>query len=240
MRLQKYLITEIFDSDVEVTVQREKSIFHEYVYEIGGIPYIFAANKEKDIWNIVFYAKINGKNKVNVTNTGNPAQVFAAALKSINIFLNKVKPDRFAFTAKEVSRQRLYDRISNATDRYMPGYDLVSIEDKKKKKEYTFEKKGMKPKVSIEYSVKGIPVMKFPKYTISLSGNGNEYKWIHIKSGKGKDMVGLDFKGVKKDTMPVKVKNRVKKVFANYDKGGYVDKADTDNIYNDLKLILGQ
>jgi hypothetical protein len=238
MRLLNYL-NEIFDTDVEVTVQREKSTFHEYVYEIDGIPYIFAATKEKnDIWDIVFYAKIGGKTKVNVTNTGNAPSVFAAAIKSINIFLNKVKPDRFAFTAKEISRQKLYDRISKATDRYMPGYDLVKVGEKKKRKEYSFEKRGLTPKTSLEYTSKGIPVMKFPEYTISLSGKDNKYNWVHIKSSKSKDMVSLDFKGVKRDTMPTKIKNKVKKIFANYDKDGYVDKGDIQHIYNDLKLVI--
>jgi len=238
VRLQNYL-NEIFDTDVEIQVQRERGDFHEYLYEIDGVPYTFTAVKDKDTWEISFYAKIGGKVKVNVTNTGNAGKVFAAALKSINMFISKVQPDTFFFTAKGVSRQKLYDRISKATERYMSGYVPVMIKDSKKKKEYHFEKKGLTPKTELTYSAKGIPVMTFPNYTISLSGDGDKYKWIHIKSGKGTDMVGLDFNGVKRDTMPTKLKNRMKKMFAPYSKEGYVKKGDIQHIYDDLKLILG-
>ena len=243
-RLQQYLINEVFDTEVPITILRERSDWHEYSFTIDGILHKFEAILTGDSWEVLFGpAKKEGGVDISITGTGNQNQVFAAALKSLKMFTQKVKPDTFIFSAKEASRKKLYDRIAKLMQRFVKGYELVkNTGNKDGKKEYHFEQEGLSSKTSIEFSPKGNPVIRLGKYVISLVNTGkkalNKWNWVSVTSEGGKDMVPISMKGLKKNVMPIKLKNKTKKVFNKYEQEGYIDKTDLNSLYKDLSGLV--
>jgi len=120
MRLQQY-INELFDTDVLVNISKTAPELHIYRFGIDKIPYRFEAIFDEDEgWQIFFGIEKGKKIDMNISGTGNQNKVFAAVLKCLKIFLNKVKPDTIFFTAKEPSRQKLYDRMSKVLTKMFP------------------------------------------------------------------------------------------------------------------------
>jgi hypothetical protein len=121
MRLKQYIVNELFDTDVLINTSMKRYDKHLYRFGIDGLQYRFDAIFDEDEgWQIFFGIEKGKKMDVSITNTGNQNKVFAAVLKCLKIFLNKVKPDRIFFTAKEPSRQKLYDRMSKLLTKMFP------------------------------------------------------------------------------------------------------------------------
>lgn len=77
-----------------------------------GKQYIIRMIKSSDMpWEITFELVMGNKKSQDITGTGNAAQVFATVLSGIKQWMDKVKPDAFALSAREPSRQSLYRKM---------------------------------------------------------------------------------------------------------------------------------
>lgn len=77
-----------------------------------GKQYIIRMIKGPDMpWEVTFELVIGNKRSQDITGTGNAAQVFSTVLSGIKQWLDRMKPDAFALSAREPSRQSLYRRM---------------------------------------------------------------------------------------------------------------------------------
>lgn len=77
-----------------------------------GKQYIIRMIKGPDMpWEVTFELVMGNKRSQDITGTGNAAQVFSTVLSGIKQWLDRVKPDAFALSAREPSRQSLYRRM---------------------------------------------------------------------------------------------------------------------------------
>lgn len=77
-----------------------------------GKQYIIRMIKGPDMpWEVTFELVVGNKRSQDITGTGNAAQVFSTVLSGIQQWLDRVKPDAFALSAREPSRQSLYRRM---------------------------------------------------------------------------------------------------------------------------------
>jgi len=89
------------------------------------------------VWDFDFNQS-GGSTKI-TGDSGSPFRIFATVLDIFDDFMKKVKPNMFGFSAKEKSRQRLYDRFSKTiTKKYK--YDITFRMDSGDK-EYIFTKR---------------------------------------------------------------------------------------------------
>jgi hypothetical protein len=119
MRLQQY-ITELFDTKVDIKVEKQTMSADIYTFVIDDIEYSFHARNEKGTWEIAF-SQYEG---IGITGSGNAPQVFAAISKCLDMFLKKYKPMEFWFSAKEPSRRKLYKRFAKLITRKYRAYDF--------------------------------------------------------------------------------------------------------------------
>lgn len=141
-RLQSY-INEIFDTNVEIDILKSSSKQHIYAFEIGyeEYQYKFDATKQlDDKWEILFGMGDSSYLEMGITGTGSTVQVFAAVAKCMDIFLKKVKPKKFVFSAKEDSRKKLYLRMSKILTRKYP-YTFTTGGESGSDQEFIFTRK---------------------------------------------------------------------------------------------------
>jgi len=78
----------------------------------SGKRYIIRMIKDSDMpWEVTFELVVGNKRSQDITGTGNAAQVFSTVLSGIRQWLDRVKPDAFALSAREPNRQSLYRRM---------------------------------------------------------------------------------------------------------------------------------
>jgi hypothetical protein len=98
--------------------------------------------------------------------------------------------------------------------------------------------------MSLTYSSKGTPVMNFGQYQLTFtntSGGPNDtWKWITVSKGGLKDVVRTSLDGLKVKIVPLKTRNRMKKVISKYAADGFIHKENLENIHNDLQTVLGE
>jgi len=138
MRLQQY-INELFDTKVDIKVKWQDSYSVRYIFTINDKEYMFNAvnDDQKGVWEILFALKgVEGGSEI--TNTGNATQVFAAVSKCMDMFMKKVKPDAFYFSAKEPSRIKLYKRFSKLFIKKHKNYEVKIYKDKHGNDEFLF------------------------------------------------------------------------------------------------------
>lgn len=82
------------------------------VFDTNPKKYVLNMIKDDHMpWEVTFDL-IQGKRKTQeITATGSAAKVFSTVLDGIKQWLNQVKPDAFALSAREPSRQSLYRRL---------------------------------------------------------------------------------------------------------------------------------
>ena len=84
------------------------------VFNVQGKKYIIQMMKEPQMpWEVKFELVAGKSRTQEITGTGDAALVFSTVLSGIQQWLNKVKPDAFAISAREPSRQSLYRRMLN-------------------------------------------------------------------------------------------------------------------------------
>ena len=140
MRLKQY-INELFDTKVDIKVDWQDTSSLRYVFTINDNEYFFTADtyKQKEAWEIWFALKgVEGGSEI--TNTGNATQVFAAVSKCMDMFMKKVKPDAFYFSAKEPSRIKLYKRFSKLFIKKHKKYEVKIYKDQHGNDEFLFMK----------------------------------------------------------------------------------------------------
>jgi len=120
MKFKQY-INELFDTKVDVEVVKERPNHCIYSFTIKGLKYKFSGEFMRDMnnigeWQLMFVSDMG----LGITGSGNALQVFAAVGKCIDMFLKKYKPERFAFTAKEESRKKLYLKMSKLITKKYP------------------------------------------------------------------------------------------------------------------------
>jgi len=97
---------------------------------------------------------------------------------------------------------------------------------------------------SITYSSKGTPVMKLGEYQVSFINTDNKsmdkWKWVMISKGGLKDIVPINLEKLKTKIVPLKVRNRLKKVLSKYGKDGFIHKNNLETIHSELQTILGE
>jgi hypothetical protein len=122
MRLQHYLINELFDTDVPIKIEKESKDVCSYYFDIEDIPYNFLALKNAvgEKWSVAFFQATDKIGTSDITGVGNAPQVFSAVKKCFEKFTKKSKPQMFMFSAKEPSRKKLYDRMAKLVPKFIP------------------------------------------------------------------------------------------------------------------------
>lgn len=111
----KRMINELMDSSADYTVTLKKSNIFTASFMIGDEEVDFLAKLDKDpllsddfentdVWLISFARD----NEYKVTGHGEQYLIFGTVAKIFEEFIKEYKPDKFEFTAKEKSRQKLY------------------------------------------------------------------------------------------------------------------------------------
>lgn len=81
-----------------------------------NIDYVIYIENNYSEWEVIF--KINSitalrmdKSPIGILNTGDAFRIFATVLNFIQKFIEKIKPTRIVFSAKEPSRKKLYSAL---------------------------------------------------------------------------------------------------------------------------------
>ncbi len=85
--------------------------------------------------------------------------------------------------------------------------------------------------------------MDFGKYKVMLvntDATKDKFKWFSIAKGTDRDMVPMTLDKLKTSILPLKERNKLKKVLSKYAKDGYILKSDVERLYNDMQMILGE
>ena len=110
MKFYIYL-NELFDTKVEIKFYEYGNLC-TYAFKINNKWYEVSI-KETDIgaWSIAFSDEL-GSMEITGKGDSDTFKIFAGVIKSIKIFIKNKKPKIIYFTAKEVSRKKLYDRFA--------------------------------------------------------------------------------------------------------------------------------
>jgi hypothetical protein len=124
MRFKDY-ITEVFDTEVNITkIKKSKNEWTAW-FEIDGKEFEFIAYSEiPDRWLINFY---DSSGETEITGKGDQFKVYSSVIQIIKKFIKDVKPKVFVFPAKERSRIKLYDKLSQMIAKQSP-YKLLNRE----------------------------------------------------------------------------------------------------------------
>jgi hypothetical protein len=155
MRLQQYMITELFDTKVPIKLkERDKNPFGEtYYYEflIDDYKYTFIGeffkypDKEEYKESSVLTVEFHQAGFYEITDAGDAFKVFSAVKSCLMDLLKKLpeKPDSISFsgTDSEPSRIKLYDRFAKVIPRILKGYKFIGKEHELDGKSYKFRSK---------------------------------------------------------------------------------------------------
>jgi hypothetical protein len=140
-------LQEVLNKPVSYRWRQQSSDNWAGSFEIDNNEYIWEAESGRDLhsFEIVFAMKSNNSKsgasnyRDDVTKSGNEFKVFATVAKMTDDFIKKEDPKKFSFTAKEKSRQKLYNRFAKQLA-YKYGYEYSGIAAGSKI-EYTFSKR---------------------------------------------------------------------------------------------------
>lgn len=108
----KEWLNESFNAPSPIKWAKATPMDWEGVFKIRDKKYIIRMMKEPQMpWEIKFELVAGKSRTQEITGTGDAAQVFSTVLNGIQQWLNKVKPDAFALSAREPNRQSLYRRM---------------------------------------------------------------------------------------------------------------------------------
>lgn len=96
-------------------VREDEKFYMVAMFQLeNGLQYEVAFYIESDdvTWELMFNQISTGKIKSDITGTGGEFQVFATVKAIVEDFINKVNPQAIAFSAKEKSRVKLYDKFA--------------------------------------------------------------------------------------------------------------------------------
>jgi hypothetical protein len=154
MRLQQYMITELFDTKVPIKFVGKdggiSEIGYEYAFDVDNEKYRFRGffshfSEHGSILSIEF-DKDGSYEMTNVSGTGDTLKVFSAVKLCLLDLMKrlKTKPDTITFDAdvSEPSRVRLYDRFMKMIPRVLKGYKFDKKITTGTEKDYYFKKKG--------------------------------------------------------------------------------------------------
>ena len=147
MRLQQY-ITEIFDSKGIKVKKKEESMgtviymveFDDFRYYVNfGIDPEDIGTEDEGTYNIVFDSMSNRGPHDDIMDigTGNALKVFSGVIKALRMFIREYKPERISFSAKQKSRQKLYDRFVKMVEKESK-FKLLKTYMKHGRKNYLF------------------------------------------------------------------------------------------------------
>jgi hypothetical protein len=88
---------------------------------VDGIEYTFIASDPPE-WEVVF--ELTTGRRKDIVGGKDPFRVFSGVLACLEMFIGLYSPDVFAFSAKEPSRVKLYDRLAG-TIKKRHGYGLA-------------------------------------------------------------------------------------------------------------------
>jgi hypothetical protein len=97
--------------------------------------------------------------------------------------------------------------------------------------------------MSITYSSKGTPVLSLGSYTFTFTNTDSSkdsWKWIIVAKGGDRDMVPLSLDKLKTKIVPVKTRNKLKKVLSKYNKDGRIHRSDIESLHSDLQTVIGE
>lgn len=98
--------------------------------------------------------------------------------------------------------------------------------------------------MSLTYSSKGTPIMVFGKFQLTFTNTKSsegKWQWITVSNGNLKDIVKPTLDSLKVKVMPLKMRNRARKVLSKYVRDdGFIYKEDLENIHKDLQALLGE
>ncbi len=126
-------LQEVLSNPVPITWKEKSNEQWRATFIIDKIPYEAKMSnftdideEDQDEWEVEFYIdfqwarKNQMKTAQGISKTGNQFQILATVVKAFDEFLKKQKPFAFAFSAKEKSRQRLYDRFAKIIPKKYP------------------------------------------------------------------------------------------------------------------------
>jgi hypothetical protein len=160
MRLQQYMITELFDTKVPIKLvdknERKENSVYAYEFKVDDLAYSFTGELyhdrngvegEVNILDLEF--ALGGyfdRNDYEITGTGNALKVFSGVkLCVLDLFKQlKIEPDIITFAAddNEPSRVKLYDRFMKALPKLLKGYKFDRNVKGRFNKNYKFKRKG--------------------------------------------------------------------------------------------------
>lgn len=141
-------LQEIFNKPTKYNWSYKSRDNWEGLFAVGEVEYVVEIELEhedetnKEVWQMIFGVKGSKthQQRVGITGTGNEFQVFATVGKMFDDFVKSIKPTRVEFTAKEKSRQKLYDRfIRIAAKKY--NFDVSTGKDSYGNRLYRMDKK---------------------------------------------------------------------------------------------------
>lgn len=117
-------LQEVFDSKPApikwITISKRKWVGK---FEIGDIPYRLFFAGEQGTWELTFSIdkegklspelkdKVKGTKNFGIVGTGNQGKVFSTVLAALKELIKKVNPSVIQFSADEISRMKLYNRM---------------------------------------------------------------------------------------------------------------------------------
>lgn len=127
---------ELFDKPVPFYIRRNEDSRFEATFTVGDINYLFSAvwmdskyfgdQITEDFYNVEFIAegsRVSDKpsDTYGISGTGHQFTVFATVAVLLDNLIRSNEPSAFAFTAKEPSRQRLYDTFAKKIESHYKG-----------------------------------------------------------------------------------------------------------------------
>lgn len=116
------LLIEVYDAPGDWKMIQNNHEYYTADFTVGEEQYSFVAEYAdgKNMWWVDF---IHAKHGSKISKTGKSIEVFATVVDIFKAFVSAKKPMNIAFTAKEPSRIRLYDRLATMVS--SSGYQLT-------------------------------------------------------------------------------------------------------------------
>jgi hypothetical protein len=109
------------DKDYEVNFSQREGRARRWPATGFGLTIPKELNTSNVAWELTFQSD-DQADSFGVTGTGQAFTVFATVIHALKVFVQKTRPRPFiVFTAKEASREKLYDRFVRMVKRAVPG-----------------------------------------------------------------------------------------------------------------------
>ena len=105
-------INELFDRPVEWELATSRSDVYEYEFRLEDkLYYVDFEDPVDGVWRFNFGFMSGGEGQTGIMGTGYEYEVFSTVIEIVQDFLQRVNPNGLMFTAKELSRKKLYNRM---------------------------------------------------------------------------------------------------------------------------------